>query len=412
MRGEMAKLPKYKTKYPGVRYYKHYERKYRGQPDKYFSIRLRIYGKQHEEGLGWLSEGITAQHASEILAELKKAKRTGEGPTSLKAKKENERKAQLKAFKEKLKHLKQYISFNTVWNKYFPIQQRNVSDDSWRREDSLYRLWISPIIGEKPMKNVSQINIQKIRENMEDEGLSARSICYAYDVIRQVYNFANRSNLTNCKSPTIGVKKPKKDNKRYRFLTFDESNRLLNELKIKYPEIYEISSISLYCGLRAGEIFSLTWADVDLKNERLNVRDTKAANRFPLMINEIKEIFHNKKRGSPHDLVFPSRNGKKRKAISKSFMRTVNKLGLNDGCTDPRNKVVFHTLRHTYASWLVQDGTPLFEVAKHLGHSTIAMTERYSHLAPKNFQNSVKVIERKIRESKKPKRIKLQIKDS
>ena len=114
------------------------------------------------------------------------------------------------------------------------------------------------------------------------------------------------------------------------------------------------------------------------------------------MTSEIKEIFRNKQRGSNDDLVFPSRKGTVRKAISKSFMRTVNKLGLNDGCTDPRNKVVFHTLRHTYASWLVQEGTPLYEVAKHLGHSTISMTERYSHLAPKNFENSVKVIEKKV----------------
>ena len=68
----MAKLKKFSTKYPGVRYYQHSERKYRGKLDKYFSIRLRIDGKQHEEGLGWLSEGMTPQHASEILTELKK----------------------------------------------------------------------------------------------------------------------------------------------------------------------------------------------------------------------------------------------------------------------------------------------------------------------------------------------------
>jgi integrase len=262
------------------------------------------------------------------------------------------------------------------------------------------------------MKNVSQINIQKIKKNMENAGLSVRSICYAYDVIRQVYNFANRNNLVDCKSPTLGIKKPKKDNKRHQFLTIDEADILLNELKKKYPEIYEISLISLHCGLRAGEIFSLKWADIDLENGRLIVTDTKWLNRFQLMTDELKEIFRNKKRGSPNDLVFPSRNDKERKAISKSFMLTVNKLGLNDGCTDSRNKVVFHTLRHTYASWLVQEGTPLYEVAKHLGHSTITQTERYSHLTPKNFENSVKVIEKKIRDSKKPKRLRLKIKDS
>jgi site-specific recombinase XerD len=130
------------------------------------------------------------------------------------------------------------------------------------------------------------------------------------------------------------------------------------------------------------------------------------------MTNEVKEIFRNKKRGSPNDLVFPSRKGTLRNAISKSFMRTVNKLGLNDGVTDNLNKVVFHTLRHTYASILVQDGLSLYQVSKLLGHSTITITERYAHLDPQNYKNSVKIIEKKSKEPKKPKRLKLKIKDS
>jgi len=44
--------------------------------------------------------------------------------------------------------------------------------------------------------------------------------------------------------------------------------------------------------------------------------------------------------------------------------------------------MVIHTLRHTFASWLVQRGTPLYTVSKLMGHSSIKMTERYAHLAP------------------------------
>ena len=63
-------------------------------------------------------------------------------------------------------------------------------------------------------------------------------------------------------------------------------------------------------------------------------------------------------------------------------------MGLNEGITDPRQKLVFHSLRHTYASWLVQGGEAVYTVQKLIGHSTLAMTERYSHLAPDHLRQA------------------------
>jgi len=68
--------------------------------------------------------------------------------------------------------------------------------------------------------------------------------------------------------------------------------------------------------------------------------------------------------------------------LPRAYRQAVNKLGLNDGVTDPRNKVVFHTLRHTFASWLAIQGTPIYTIKELMGHKTLSMTERYSHLSP------------------------------
>ena len=57
------------------------------------------------------------------------------------------------------------------------------------------------------------------------------------------------------------------------------------------------------------------------------------------------------------------------------------------------------TLRHTFASWLVQSGESLYTVKELLGHSTMAMTERYSHLASKNLKNAVKKLEDSLKNS-------------
>jgi integrase len=68
-------------------------------------------------------------------------------------------------------------------------------------------------------------------------------------------------------------------------------------------------------------------------------------------------------------------------------------LGLNAGIKDPRQKVVFYTLRHTFASWLVQKGVPLYNVSQLMGHSDLQMTKRYAHLAPENQKAAIMVLE-------------------
>ena len=83
-----------------------------------------------------------------------------------------------------------------------------------------------------------------------------------------------------------------------------------------------------------------------------------------------------------------------KKCSPKTFSRIVEKSGLNDGVTDRIHKVVFHTLRHTFASWLIQKGVTLEVVSKLLGHSSLQMTMRYAHLDPVNQSvQAVKSIE-------------------
>jgi integrase len=98
------------------------------------------------------------------------------------------------------------------------------------------------------------------------------------------------------------------------------------------------------------------------------------------MTGTIREMLLNRKPQTPEGLVFPDRNGKKIEAISQRFRLIVSKLGFNKGITDTRQKVTFHTLRHTHASWLALQGESLITIRDILGHKTTAMTERYSHL--------------------------------
>ena len=177
---------------------------------------------------------------------------------------------------------------------------------------------------------------------------------------------------------------PKKiDNERLRFLTKDEARLLLKELDKASPDFADICRVSLYAGLRLGEIFALRVQHVHLDVAIMDVLDAKAGTRQAFINDELAIVLARHMKGKrPEAYVFTQSDGvSQMRYLSNAFTRAVKRLGFNEGVEDARLKVVFHTLRHTFASWLVQKGVPLYTVADLMGHSTITMTKRYAKLA-------------------------------
>jgi len=197
-------------------------------------------------------------------------------------------------------------------------------------------------------------------------------------------------------NPIRRVKMPKLNNRRERFLTREESERLLNELAGVGKQLHNMALLSLHTGLRAGEVFNLRWRDIDLENKMIHVSDPKNKEpRKALMTEQVKAMFQSKLSEDSHheEYVFRSTKGAIILEISNAFARAVKRLGLNDGVTDRRQKVYFHTLRHTYCSWLAIQGTPILTISKLAGHKSLAMTERYSHLSPDHKRDAVNQLE-------------------
>ncbi|MBW1848538.1 MAG: site-specific integrase [Deltaproteobacteria bacterium] len=197
------------------------------------------------------------------------------------------------------------------------------------------------------------------------------------------------------------------DNRRLRFLSPDEANKLLNALKTVNKEVWEQALLSLHCGLRASEIFRLKWIDIDLTTGMIKVKDSKSSKtstssktRTAYMTKQVKDMLSNKVADQPSCLIYTNQKGEVLTEISRVFERIVKESGFNSGVDDRRDKIVFHTLRHTYASWLVQQGVSLYVVKDRMGHATLTMTERYSHLAPENAQGTVKALENFFSQSK------------
>jgi len=138
----------------------------------------------------------------------------------------------------------------------------------------------------------------------------------------------------------------------------------------------------------------LRWEDVRLEEELLRFPDTKPGNNRPgYMTSRVKEMLIRRKHLSESMYVFPHRDGGLIKYQSNSFARVVEKIKLNEGVTDKRLRISFHSCRHTFASRLVSAGIDLYVVKELMGHSSIAVTERYAHLKPERKRAAVDVLE-------------------
>jgi integrase len=388
---------KYGTDFPGVRYYEHQSRTIgRGlhkQPDTYFSIRLRVDRKLKEEGLGWASEGWNAEKAFIELGKLKEARRIGTGPQTLG---ERRRIAKDALAAEKLRQeteAKEKVTFAELFEqKYLPNAKLNKSQATIIREKSLFKCWLQNTIGQKPLIDITEIHLEKIKKLMRQEGQKPRSISYALALVRQVFNFAIRNRIFAGLPPTKGIVFPKEDNRRLRFLNHKEADDLLEYLKKDNPQLHDISLISLHCGLRLSEIISLRWNDIAFQKGSISVRDTKnKVNRIVPMTDELIRMLQERGQGENSEFIFSDRQGLKLKnySISLQFRMATDVLKLNEGIFDERDKVVFHSWRHTFCSWLVEQGVDLYTVGQLAGHKTPSMTARYSHLGNGILQHAI-----------------------
>ncbi len=412
------------TDRPGIFYKEHPRRKYGVTKDKQIILRYTIGGKTRTEVFGWLSDSteeneISFPDAEKKLKTFRQNHKLGSGPTSLAEESEIRRKGQEVEAQERreeglaiLEEQKRNISVTEFFDsEYLPHAKAEKKPDTWESEERLFRLWVKPVIGELSFHEIAPFHLDKIKSNMrkgkrkdtykhsKPRPLSPKSILHALALIRQIWNHARREGIVKGDWPGRDVKKPKFDNRRMRFLTREEARDLFDELLKRSQQLHDISLISLHCGLRAKEIFTLLWNCVDYKKETLLLTDTKnTKTRTAFMTPDVLDMLARRRENAAHqsDLIFRNTKGEQINEVSSTFARVVDHVGLNAGVTDTRQRITFHSLRHTFASWHVEAGVSLYTVKELLGHETLAMTVRYSHLGDNVFRDATKLFSEKL----------------
>jgi len=397
----MAKTVWHATRYPGIRYREHSTRKHGVRRDRYYALHYKYRGTFYDEPVGWDTDAkptddeTTLEKAVRYFATIKRNRVEG-GPVTLRELKNlSEEQRQAKHKEDRLRAL-QGITLEQFFNdRYYPVAQTSKKAVTYEKEEMLFRLWVKPQLGQKPLRDITQIDLERLKKHMLDKKKSTKTIMLTLALVRQMWNQARREEIVSNESPTKAVRLPKKDNRRLRFLTHAEADNILAHLKDlrgKNKQLHNITLLSLHTGMRANEIFSLTWADIHEARGEISIRDPKAGkNRKAYMTPEVKAMFEALVHGEPSELVFKDkRHGGKIKEISHAFREAIDELKLNDGIKDPRQKVVFHTCRHSFASWLAEAGADPFTIMTLMGHHSLTMVTRYTHLDEGGLQEAVR----------------------
>lgn len=365
-------MKRLKTKFQGVYQRKSDSRTHNGKLDMCFDVTYALEGKKIWEKAGWASEGYTAKLASLIRSERIRSIRHG---------------------KELPKQRRKAPYFKDVAIKYLKWSEtnktRNGKDDFYR-----YKKHLSPCFDNIRLNEISSFDLERLKSRLMKQELAPATVKQCLILFRQMVNKAIEWRLYNGENPAKGFKMPKVDNKRDRYLSHHEADILLKSLARLSVQLHDETLLSLHCGLRAREVFNLMWNDVDFKHGLITVRDSKSGTRIGYMTKAVKNMLEGRKPFAENQIVFPQQSGDKQNQISNSFRRVVKKIGFNDGITDRRQRFVFHSLRHTFASWHLEGGTDLYTLQRLMGHHSFEMVERYSHLSKKMMQEAVEGLEK------------------
>ncbi|MBK7105812.1 MAG: site-specific integrase [Ignavibacteriae bacterium] len=234
-----------------------------------------------------------------------------------------------------------------------------------------------------------EITLQSIQDYLNfKRKISIYTVQKHLAYLRSAFNYAHRHKyisknyFTDIPNFRIPEKQPK-------FFTKNEYQLLFNSVtELWFRDIIEIAYNT---GMRQMEILTLNWNQVDLPNKSITLDNQNYINkskrvRQVYLSKRACEIINRLYKFKNCDLLFHNNFKEfKQDHISKKFKKHVRRLEINQSLN-------FHSLRHSFASRLVQNGVSIYHVSKLLGHADIKTTEIYAHLRAEDLKESVEML--------------------
>lgn len=265
--------------------------------------------------------------------------------------------------------------FNDSYLPYIKSYKR-----SWSTDESVFRNHVLPMIGSVYIDAVTSEHITEIVQRANTK-LSHASTNRLVVLVRYMFNLAIRWRTAGVVSnPTAAQQLKKLANHRERFLSAAETQALLAAVNLSLNRMLKyIIPFLLLTGARKREVLDARWCDIDFARSFWRIPFTKSGRErhVPLSAAALELLGSIRKRARS-DYIFA--NAKTLKPFVNIFY-SWNKARTAAGLADVR----IHDLRHSFASFLVNAGCSLYEVQKILGHASVVMTQRYSHLSQESL---------------------------
>ena len=383
-----------------------------------FGSELSFRFRQRQHAIDFL--GVMPQEkAIRIAGELRDNRATGAGPQTWKDMQEDRAEQTIAAAIVEKKERKRVIAEerlaqeNTVaafWDKvYWPHRSESGSNHHNKNVRLSFDKWIRPALGDVVLEELTFSDVDKMLQGMRKQGKSDKTIRNIYVMLQACWNYAtiylsahNKINLPVFPGKMIAL--PKLNNQKTCYLMPDEASLLLKTLYSwresrqqrgivqKGPDTkdaYGMTVLSLLSGLRLGDICRLTWRDVETAFSYARTPKGGRAYGIHLDIPMVREMLEERRgmfpNAAPEDYVFKDSRGNQWREAPQAFEDAVKELGFNSIARRVENKaekIDFHALRHTFASWLAMAGTSLQTIMVLMGHESIQMTLRYARLNP------------------------------
>ena len=340
---------------------------FRGKNDLCFNINYRQGRRLVWEKVGKLSEGYSAEVASEIRAERVKTVRHGE-----------EIKTQKEIRQEKQQRDK---SFQEVAADYFDIKGATLKGIVTDR--NRYEKHLTPILDNLHVSEITPQIVEELQKRLNEH--KPATVWNVLELMRRIINFGYKTN--RCPELTFRIDMPVKDNDVIEYLTIEEVQSFLETAR-RWParDVGNMLLLAFFTGMRRGEIFKLEDCDVDFDMKLLRIRGPKGKKSMSIGLSVLSEeiireemAWRNEKYpDSPY--LFPGRNGQIRKDCS-AVDRFKKEAGL------PPKFRPFHGLRHHFAVTLANSGKfSMNIIADMLTHKNADFTrKKYAQFLPETL---------------------------